>query len=74
MTLAEFAKGSTTFLVVIAAGFLSTTYVDRQFAAEPVRSETPSTTTAACIDENGSWKNWLWPNVPALSPKCGQDR
>ena len=20
--------------------------------------------------EDGSWKNWPWPNVPALSPKC----
>ena len=73
MTLAEFAKGSTTFLVVIAAGFLSTAYVDRQFAAETTHSEVPSVSTAACVGEDGGWKNWLWPNVPALSPKCGQD-
>jgi len=71
MTLTEFAKGATTFLVVIAAGFLSTTYVDRQFAAH---IEAPSASTAACVGEDGGWKNWPWPNVPALSPKCGRDR
>jgi hypothetical protein len=70
MTRAQFAKGSATFLVVIVAGFLSTAYVDRQFAAETARP----TSTAACVDEGGSWKNWLWPNVPTLSPKCREDR
>jgi hypothetical protein len=74
VTLADFAKGSATFLVVIAAGFLSTVYVDRQFTAETAHSEAPSAETAACVDEEGGWKNWPWPNVPALSPKCGQDR
>jgi hypothetical protein len=74
MTLTQFAKGSTTFLVVITAGLLSTAYVDRQFAAEAARSEAPSASTAACVSEDGGWKNWPWPNVPALSPKCGQDR
>ena len=70
MTLAEFAKGSTAFLVVIVAGLLSTTYVDRHFAAETARPTAPS----ACVDAGGGWKNWLWPNVPTLSPKCGEDR
>jgi hypothetical protein len=74
MTLAEFAKGSATFLVVIAAGILSTTYVDRQFAARTAHAEAPSASTAACVDKEGGWKNWPWPNVPALSPKCDQDR
>ena len=74
MTLTEFAKGSTTFLVVITAGFLSTTYVDRQFAAERAPIEAPSASTAACVGEDGGWKNWPWPNVPALSPKCPPER
>ena len=33
MTRAEFAKGSATFLVVIVAGLLSETYLDRHLAA-----------------------------------------
>ena len=33
MTRAEFTKGSATFLVVIAAGLLSETYLDRHLAA-----------------------------------------
>jgi hypothetical protein len=74
MTRAEFAKGSTTFLVVIAAGFLSTTYVDRHYAAVRAPLEAPSTSTAACVGEDGGWKNWWWPNVPTLSPKCPRDR
>jgi hypothetical protein len=24
----------------------------------------------ACVDANGSWVNWPWPNVPMLSPPC----
>jgi hypothetical protein len=74
MTLAEFAKGSATFLAVIAAGFLSTSYVDRRFAAGTEHAATESASTAACVDEDGGWKNWPWPNVPALSPKCDQRR
>jgi hypothetical protein len=73
MKLAEFAKGSATFLVVIAAGFLSTAWVDRHFAAgDATTRATPTTSSsaAACVGEDRAWKNWPFPNVPALSPKC----
>ena len=77
MKLADFAKGSATFLVVIAAGLLSTAYVDRHFAAANTNtSATPATDSlsSACVGEDGAWKNWPYPNVPALSPKCnGRD-
>jgi hypothetical protein len=66
MKLAEFAKGSATFLLVIAAGFLSTIYVDRHLSA----GDASSSSRAACVGEDGAWKNWPFPNVPALSPKC----
>ena len=32
----------------------------------PTNSPGPS----ACVEADGSWKNWPWPNVPTLSPKC----
>ncbi|KRR14466.1 hypothetical protein CQ12_35345 [Bradyrhizobium jicamae] len=70
MTLTELAKGSATFLVVMVAGLLSTVYVDRQFAAAAAPSGASPGSTAACVDADGGWKNWPWPNVPALSPKC----
>jgi hypothetical protein len=73
MKLAEFAKGSATFLAVIAAGCLSTIYVDRHLSASDASSSaerTPSSSQAACVGEDGAWKNWPFPNVPALSPKC----
>ena len=77
MRLSDLAKGSSVFLGVIVAGFLSTTYVDQRFAAAasapaPTSSTEPTNDPAssACVGEDGSWKNWLWPNVPTLSPKC----
>ena len=84
MTLAEFAKGSATFLAVIVAGLLSEAHLDRYLAAsetdkkaassDSADASTPSTSSAACVGKDGSWKNWPWSNVPALSPKCREDR
>jgi hypothetical protein len=82
MTRPEFAMGSLTFIAVAAAGLLSAAYVDRHFAMAEARKEqassskpeTPSPSSGACVDADGSWKNWPWPNVPMLSPKCRPDR
>jgi hypothetical protein len=79
MTRAELATGSATFLAVATAGWLSATALDRHFAAMAVdknlasgarneASQTPSST--ACVGANGSWKHWVWANVPMLSPPC----
>ena len=65
MTQRELVLGSATFLVVIVAGFLSATWVTRHYNA--VSETAPGT---ACVGTDGSWKNWVWANVPALSPKC----
>ena len=67
MQLRDLAKGSSVFLGVIVAGYVSPSYVDQRFATQP---ETNDPAASACVGEDGSWKNWLWPNVPALSPKC----
>ena len=67
MTRTELATGSATFIAVIAVGFLSVMWVDRHYAAVP---QAPSPSSAACVGEDGSWKNWIWANVPMLSPKC----
>jgi hypothetical protein len=84
MTRAEFAQGSATFLVVIVAGFLSESYLDRHLvnetdkkASSSASAETTSaetTSSAACVGKDGSWKNWPWSNVPILSPKCREQR
>jgi hypothetical protein len=72
MTRSELTMGLSTFFAVAIAGFVSTTYVDRHFAAaEAGKSvETATPNASACVGEDGAWKNWPWPNVPALSPKC----
>jgi hypothetical protein len=72
MTNAEFVTGSAVFLAVAVAGTASVKRVDRHFATES--AATPSTSSAACVGEDGSWKNWVWANVPMLSPKCAKDR
>ena len=77
MTRAEFAKGSVTFLVVIVAGFLSEIYLDRYLANEidkAASADSAEASSAACVEKDGSWKNWSWSNVPILSPKCREDR
>jgi hypothetical protein len=35
---------------------------------EPVPA--PAKPASACVERDGSWRNWSWPNVPMLSPKC----
>jgi hypothetical protein len=72
MTRTEFAMGSAIFIAVIAAGFMSAAWVDRHFAADV--AQTPSASSAACVAADGSWRNWVWANVPMLSPKCPPDR
>jgi hypothetical protein len=84
MTRAEFAKGSATFLVVIVAGLLSEAYLDQHLPApetdkkatpsDGTEAPVPTTSPAACVGKDGSWKNWPWSNVPILSPKCREDR
>ena len=36
----------------------------------PEKEPGPPAVPGACVDKDGSWKNWPWPNVPTLSPKC----
>jgi hypothetical protein len=85
MTRSGFVTGSIISVAVIAAGLVSTRYVNRHFATAAGRervsnsqqeatSPQPSTSSGACIDADGSWKNWPWPNVPMLSPKCRPDK
>jgi len=83
MTRNELARGSAVFLAVAAAGFLSVRPIDRHYANDrpSIAANTPpdvstdakkapSTSGTACVGEDGSWKNWVWANVPMLSPKC----
>ena len=77
MTRTELATGSATFIAVAAAGWLSVVSVDRHFAAAAVasadRNEAQMPSSTACVGADGSWKNWVWANVPTLSPKCAGD-
>ena len=70
MTRGAFAVGSAVFLAVIIAGVLTAIWVDRHYAGEA--AGVPSASASACVSEDGSWKNWIWANVPMLSPKCAE--
>ncbi|WP_262048273.1 hypothetical protein [Bradyrhizobium sp. Bra78] len=73
MKLSDLAKGSWVLLGVIVAGYVSTSYVDQRLAPPAKTTSQPapgSPAATACVSEDGSWKNWPWPNVPTLSPKC----
>jgi len=85
MTQPEFLKGFAVFAIIIGAALLSMPYVDRYVAAvSPVKAaipdikpSTPDTAAAppaACVQSDGSWKNWPWPNVPTLSPRCPPEK
>ena len=71
MKLSDLAKGSTVLLGVVVAGYVSTTYIDQRFTAPLKTANAPAPTgshfPSACVDADGSWKNWPWPNVPTLS-------
>jgi hypothetical protein len=78
MNRTELAMGSTIFAAVIVAGFLSARHLDRHYAAMAVAKTTSASNDkpdpqapAACVGKDGSWTNWIWANVPMLSPKCG---
>jgi hypothetical protein len=81
MTRTELATGSATLIAVALAGWLSVVAVDRHFAAAAIdngvasadqnAAQTPSST--ACVGADGKWKNWVWANVPMLSPKCADE-
>jgi hypothetical protein len=82
MTRTELATGSATFIAIAAAGWLSVTSLDRHFAdaaagnslASGNQNQAPTPSSMACVGADGSWKNWVWANVPMLSPKCASDR
>ena len=63
MTRAEFAKGSATFLVVIVAGLLSETYLDRHLAAVETDKKATSrdgtdgsAPTTSCLQPTMKWR------------------
>jgi hypothetical protein len=68
MTRTELAVGSSVFLATAVIGFASTMWVDRHFAHPS--AQMPLAPAAACVRKDGSWKNWVWANVPMLSPNC----
>ena len=87
MTRSGLARGSAIFATMVVAGFFLGTYLDQRFTYDAAdyadyhltsgdrqEAAAPDKSRPACVGEDGSWKNWSWPNVPALSPKCKQRR
>jgi len=81
----ELAMGSATFVAVIAAGFLSASFrrsalwrcrgqdPDHRVNVAPHGHHPVHRYRRLRFRASvriGSWKNWVWANVPMLSPKC----
>ena len=80
MTQPEFLKGLAVFAITIAAAWLSMPYADRHVASvSPVKVAVPDQagpqdTAAVCVESDGSYRNWPWPNAPTLSPPCPPEK
>jgi hypothetical protein len=83
MTKSEWIIGLAVIGMTTIAGVISFDYVNRRFPPTPAPAEqaaAPDTKEqtdspavkppGACVEGDGSWRNWSWPNVPMLSPKC----
>lgn len=74
MTQPEWLKGIAVFAVVTAAALLSMPYADRYVASvAPVKTE-PAEPGVVCVEPDGSYRNWPFPNTPMLSPKCDPEK
>jgi len=83
VTRSQWVIGIATIVLTIIAGIMSFDYVNRRFPqksapTEPAAAQddkeradpAPVKPPGACVERDGSWRNWSWPNVPMLSPKC----
>jgi hypothetical protein len=57
----QLALAAATLVLILGLAFASNALLDRYTLG-----------TTACVDVRGSWVNWSWPNVPALSPPCSE--
>jgi hypothetical protein len=55
----QLALGAATLVLILGLAVASNAVLDRLESGG-----------SACVDARGSWKNWSWPNVPTLSPRC----
>jgi hypothetical protein len=87
MTRSGLARGSAIFATMVVAGFFLGTFLDQRFTYDAAdyadyhltlggrpEAAAPDKSQSACVDEDGSWRNWPWANVPTLSPKCKRRR
>jgi hypothetical protein len=59
----QLALATATLVLILGLAQASNVLLDRYALSAAVGG-------AACVDAEGSWVNWPWPNVPALSPPC----
>jgi hypothetical protein len=63
------ALATTVLIAALAAG--SNVLLDRfDFAATGPRAAATAPPGTPCMDEDGRWVNWPWPNAPALTLPC----
>lgn len=83
LTRSQWISGIAITAAVSVAGMISFDSVNRRFTERSTREISPGTeaqdapapgsSAAPCVAADGSWKNWPYPNVPMLAPKCDDD-
>jgi hypothetical protein len=71
MKLNELLLGSAICIMIAGFALASNALLDRYLPLHfEQQAEAAANDATACVDAQGSWVNWPWANVPALSPRC----
>ena len=71
MQIGTIASAIATCLLILALSVGSNALLDRyHLAAATLKDVAKAPPGTPCMDENGRWVNWPWPNAPALTIRC----
>ena len=71
MQIGMIASAVATSLSILALSVGSNALLDRYHLAVAAPQDTATAPPGTpCMDENGRWVNWPWPNAPALTLRC----
>ena len=71
MLIGTIASAAATCVLILALSVGSNALLDRYHVATATPQEVATAPPGTpCMDENGRWVNWPWPNAPTLTLPC----